>query len=142
MTHPLHTTAWADEKPTSGKANVHTITVEPGTGRFKVVNAGLSLPFVPDPAHAIVIRDAGGKEVGRSDPKLPGGSGATMLDLDLTKLSGLSWGAWTVEVTELGVVPTGFGSDEATVAATFARPQKPDPVSTILPHLPKPSKSG
>jgi len=43
-------------------------------------------------------------------------------------------------VTEGGVVPAGFGSDEATVAATFARPEKPVPVSTILPNLPKPSK--
>ena len=43
-------------------------------------------------------------------------------------------------MTEIGVLPVGFGSDEATVAATFARPQKPDPVATILPHLPKISK--
>jgi len=141
MVHPLRTTAWAKEKVTgSGGMNAHQITVEPGTGRLKVTNAGLSLPFVPDPAHAVVVRDAAGKEVGRSDPHLPGGSGTTILDLDLTKLSGLAWGTWTVEVTEGGVVPAGFGSDEATVAATFARPEKPVPVSTILPNLPKPSK--
>jgi hypothetical protein len=122
---------------------VHKITVEPGTGRLKVINAGLSLPFVPDPAHAVVVRDAAGREVGRSDPHLPGGSGATILDLDLTALSGLSWGAWTVEVTEAGVVPAGlFASDESTVAATFAHPRKPDPVSSILPSLPKAPKRG
>ncbi len=145
MTHPLHTTAWAGDKPESGSSpadKVHKITVEPGTGRLKVVNAGLSLPFVPDPVHTIVVRDASGKEVGQSDLKLPGGSGTDVLDLDLTKMSGLAWGTWTVEVTEAGILPVGFGSDEATVAATFAKAQKPDPVSSILPHnLPKLSKS-
>jgi len=151
VNHPLHTTAWhtadnaSPDPNTDGgmPAAVHKITVEPGTGRLKVANAGLSLPFVPDPAHAVVVRDAAGREVGRSDPHLPGGSGATILDLDLTALSGLSWGAWTVEVTEAGVVPAGlFASDESTVAATFAHPRKPDPVSSILPSLPKAPKRG
>jgi len=145
MYHPLHTTAWSGEKAKSGDSDVHKITVEPGTGRLKVVNAGPTLPFVPDPVHTIVVRDASGKEVGRSDPKLPGGSGTDVLDLDLTKMSGLAWGPWTVEVTEggivpAGLVPVGIGSDEATVAATFAKAQKPDPVASILPHLPKISK--
>jgi hypothetical protein len=151
MYHPLHTTAWSDARSSkadgdSGAAgNVRKITVEPGTGRLKVVNAGPTLPFVPDPAHTIIVRDASGKEIGRSEPKLPGGSGTDVLDLDLTKISGLAWGTWTVEVTEAGVlpagiVPAGILSDEATVAATFAQAQKPDPVASILPHLPKLSK--
>jgi subtilisin family serine protease len=149
--HPLHTTAWhkGDNTPsgdTAGGAALadHKITVEPGTGRLKVVNAGFSLPFVPDPAHAIVVRDAAGREVGRSAPHLPGGSGTTILDLDLTTLTGLSWGAWTIEVTEAGVVPAGFfATDESTVAATFAHPRKPDPVSSILPSsLPKAPGTG
>jgi serine protease AprX len=151
LVHPLHTTSWHKTDQTSAGGDTasaaddatapHAITVEAGTGRLKVLNAGLSLPFVPDPAHFIVVRDAAGKEVGRSDAKLPGGSGTTILDLDLTKLSGLTWGKWTVEVTEAGVVPAGlFGSDESTVAATFAHPQPPEPVSTILPGLPAPKK--
>jgi subtilisin family serine protease len=150
MVHPLRTTAWHKADKTSGAgdtaggggdnsagAQTHKITVEAGTGRLKVLNVGLSLPFVPDPAHAIVVRDAAGKEIGRSNPKLPGSSGTTILDLDLTKISGLAWGVWTLEVSEAGVVPAGlFGSDESTVAATFAQPQPPEPVSTILPGLP------
>jgi serine protease AprX len=132
MAHPLRTTAWQKEKPDS---SAHTITVDPGTGRIKVVNAGLSAPYVPDPLHTIVVRDASGREVGRSAPHLPGGSGTNVLDLDLTALSGLSWGTWTVEVGEAGVGPVA-GPDEPTVAATFARPQKPDPVATILPAIP------
>ncbi|HEV7687027.1 MAG TPA: hypothetical protein VGQ80_10680, partial [Acidimicrobiia bacterium] len=151
LVHPLHTTSWhkTDQTSTGGDTASaaddatapHAITVEAGTGRLKVLNSGLSLPFVPDPAHFIVVRDAAGKEVGRSNAKLPGGSGTTILDLDLTKLSGLTWGKWTVEVTEAGVVPAGlFGSDESTVAATFAHPQPPEPVSTILPGLPAPKK--
>jgi serine protease AprX len=150
MTHPQHTTAWSSSDSTSGGTKAadgdasgtgaHKITVEAGTGRLKILNAGLSLPFVPDPAHTIVVHDAAGKEIARSDTKLPGESGTTILDLDLTKLSGLAWGQWTIEVTEGGLLPVGFGSDEATVAATFAQPGKADPVSSILPKLPHPSK--
>jgi hypothetical protein len=149
LVHPLHTTAWHKADPTStgddttaaeGSA-AHTVTVEAGTGRLKVTDAGLSLPFVPDPLHAVVVRDAAGKEVGRSDPHLPGGSGTTILDLDLTKMSGLTWGKWTVEVTEGGIVPAGvIGADESVVAATFALPQPAEPVSTILPDLPPKKK--
>ena len=147
VNHPLHTTAWwkspagSEEAPAAeggDTKDAHKITVEEGTGRLKVTNAGLSLPFVPDPAHAIVVRDAAGKEVGRSEPRLPGSSGTSILDLDLTKIAGLTWGIWTVEVTEAGLFPAGlFGVDEATVAATFAHSQAPDPVSSILPELPK-----
>jgi hypothetical protein len=138
MPHPLHTTAWWKAQPGAEGAAPHKITVEAGTGRLKVVNAGFSAPYVPDPFHTIVVRDAAGREVGHSEPHLPGGSGTNVLDLDLSAMSGLAWGTWTVEVTEGGVLPTGlFGSDEPTVAATFARPQKPEPMSTILPTLPK-----
>ncbi|MEW6476054.1 MAG: S8 family serine peptidase [Actinomycetota bacterium] len=156
MPHPLRTTAWwktpvpdgdtpaaggsGDEAPGGGSAagdDAHKITVEAGTGRLKVVNAGLGLPFVPDPAHTIIVRDASGRVVGRSDPHLPGQSGTFVLDLDLTKLSNLAWGTWTIEVTEAGLVPAGiFGSEEATVAATFAVPQAPEPASSILPVPP------
>jgi serine protease AprX len=148
VNHPLRTSAWFKSPAGSGDApaaeggdttNAHKITVEEGTGRLKVTNAGLSLPFVPDPLHAVVVYDAAGREVGRSEPRLPGSSGTIVLDLDLTKLTGLAWGAWTVSVTEGGLFPAGlFGADEATVAATFARPQAPDPVSSILPALPVP----
>ncbi|HEX6380615.1 MAG TPA: S8 family serine peptidase [Acidimicrobiia bacterium] len=145
INHPLRTTAWwnspvgSDEPAAEGDVadDAHKITVEEGTGRLKVTNAGFSLPYLPDPAHAIVVRDASGKEVGRSQPRLPGGSGTTILDLDLTKLSGVAWGVWTVSVTEGGLFPAGFfGADEATVAATFARPQAPDPVASLLPEPP------
>jgi serine protease AprX len=141
--HPLHTTAWwknpepNDSEPAAADGGGHKITVEEGTGRLKVTNAGLSLPFVPDPAHAVIVRDASGREVGRSKTKLPGESGTSVLDLDLTKMTGLAWGEWTVEVTEASLVPAGlFGADEATVAATFVHPHAPDPVSSILPTLP------
>jgi len=152
VNHPLHTTAWAKEDPTSDRkkpaagdgdasgAGEHAITVDQGTARLKVLNAGLSLPFIPDPAHTIIVRDAAGKEIARSAAKLPGESGTTILDLDLTKLSGVAWGLWTIEVTEGGLLPVGFGSEEATVAATFATAGKPDPVSSILPPLPHLSK--
>jgi serine protease AprX len=148
MPHPLHTTAWwknpgpESDSPAaadSGMGDAQKITVEPGTGRIKVANAGFGLPFLPDPLHSIVVRDAAGKEVGRSQPRMPGGSGTGVLDIDLTKLSGLAWGTWTVEVTEASLVPAGlFGAQEATVAATFAKPQAPDPVSSLLPSLPVP----
>jgi serine protease AprX len=152
INHPLRTTAWAKEDPTSDRkkpaaddgsasgSGEHTITVEPGTARLKVLNAGLSLPFIPDPAHTIVVRDAAGREIGRSASKMPGESGTTILDLDLTKMSGLTFGKWTIEVTEGGLLPVGFGSDEATVAATFATAHAPDPVASILPTLPHLSK--
>jgi serine protease AprX len=147
MVHPLRTTAWwknavASDGAGSGEEGVdtkqaRTITVEEGTGRLKVTNAGLSLPFVPDPAHAVIVRDAAGREIARSKPRLPGSSGTIVLDVDLTKISGLSWGTWTIEVTEGGLLPAGvFGVDEATVAATFALPQEPDPVASILPRPP------
>jgi hypothetical protein len=158
MPHPLRTTAWwkspvpEGDTPAAGGSggsggdgggsaagdDAHKITVEAGTGRLKVVNAGFGLPFLPDPAHAIIVRDAKGREVGRSTPHLPGQSGTLVLDLDLTKLSDVAWGVWTVEVSEAGLVPAGIvGPDEATVAATFARPQPPEPVSSMLP-LPSP----
>jgi serine protease AprX len=150
MPHPLRTTAWwkspvpKGDAPVAGEGggsaagdDAHKITVEAGTGRLKVVNAGFSLPFLPDPAHAVIVRDAAGKEVGRSEAHLPGQSGTYVLDLDLTKLSGLTWGVWTVEVSEAGLFPAGFfGVDEATVAATFPHPQKPEPASSILPQPP------
>jgi hypothetical protein len=160
MPHPLRTTAWwkspvaKSDPPTSdggggggsgsggtpAGGDAHRITVEAGTGRLKVVNAGFGAPFVPDPAHTIVVRDAAGREVGRSESHLPGQSGTFVLDLDLTKLSDLAWGTWTIEVTEGGLLPAGFfGADEATVAATFARPQAPEPVSSILPTPTPPS---
>ncbi|HEV7862266.1 MAG TPA: S8 family serine peptidase [Acidimicrobiia bacterium] len=134
MVHPLRTTAWAKVKPDADGTATHKITVEQGTGRLKVVNAGFSAPFVPDPLHSIIVRDAAGKEIAHSNPHLPGGSGTNILDIDLTKLSDVSWGTWTVEVSEGGVLPVGFfGADEATVVATFLRPQAPDPVATLLP---------
>jgi serine protease AprX len=153
MPHPLHTTAWwktpvGQDPPTNRDAagggepagDGRTITVEQGVGRLKIVNAGFSAPYLPDPAHAIVVRDAAGKEVASSEPHLPGQSGTYILDVDLTKLTGLTWGVWTIEVTEGGLTPAGlFGAEEATVAATFARPQAPDPVSSILPELPRPA---
>jgi hypothetical protein len=145
INHPLRVTAWSKSPPASEEPaaegdeirDAHKITVEEGTGRLKVTNAGFSLSFVPDPLHAIVVRDAAGKEVVRSQPRLPGGSGTTILDLDLTKMSGVAWGTWTVEVTEAGLLPAGFfGADEATVAATFAHPQAHDPVASVLPTPP------
>jgi serine protease AprX len=148
MHHPLRTTAWwkhapdGDAPAAEGDGDqpidaARKITVEQGAGRLKVTNAGFSLPFVPDPAHAIVVRDAKGKEVARSKPRLPGGSGTTILDIDLAKLTDVAWGTWTVEVTELGLIPAGlFGADEATVAAVFADEHAPDPQSSILPALP------
>ena len=114
MPHPLRTTAWTQEEPTPTRRarrpnrtarRAHTITVEPGAGRIKVVNAGFGLPFVADPLHTIIVRDAAGREVGRSPQRMPGGSSTTVADLDLTKLTGLAWGKWTVEVSEAGLVP-------------------------------------
>ena len=151
MPHPLRTTAWskgslprgdgpvADDGGSPAGDGVHKITVEAGAGQLKVINAGFSLPYLPDPFHTVIVRDAAGKEVGRSEAHLPGQSGTYVLDLDLTKMSGLAWGVWTVEVSEGGLIPAGiFGPDEATVAATFAHPRPPDPVSSILPEMPKP----
>ena len=160
MPHPLRTTAWWKSPPPNsetpadgrdgagrrsrtrdadGAGDAHRITVEEGTGRIKVVNAGFGLPFVPDPAHMVLVRDAAGREVARSEPRLPGQSGTIVLDVDLTKLTGLTWGSWTVEVTEAGLTPAGIiGPDEATVVATFAAPQEPEPSSSILP-VPPPS---
>jgi serine protease AprX len=142
LPHPLRTTAWSKEEPNPDDGSVapHTITVEAGAGRIKVVNAGFGLPFVADPLHTIIVRDASGREVGRSPQRMPGGSSTTVADLDLTKLTGLAWGTWTVEVSEAGLVPVGtLGAPEVTVAAVFATPQEPDPVSSMLPKsLPPP----
>jgi hypothetical protein len=145
--HPLRTTAWWNQSAARGdppaaegdadRAEAHKITVEEGTARLKVASAGLSLPFVPDPGQAIIVRDAAGREVGRSKTRPPGGSPTTILDLDLTKMTGLSWGPWTVEVTEFGLLQAGlYGTDQATVAATFAHAQAPDPVASLLPKPP------
>jgi serine protease AprX len=102
--HPLRTTAWSkEEPPEDGSLPRHTVTVEAGAARIKVINAGFGLPFVSNPAHMIVVRDAAGREVGRSAPRLPGGSGTSVVDVDLTKLTGLTWGKWTVEVSEGGL---------------------------------------
>ena len=76
LNHPLRTTAWWKTPPASDDSSpaadegdgatmdAHKLTVEAGAARLKVTNAGLSLPFVPDPAHAVVVRDAAGREVG------------------------------------------------------------------------------
>ncbi|HVW31339.1 MAG TPA: S8 family serine peptidase [Acidimicrobiia bacterium] len=154
LNHPLRTTAWHKSDKTDGDsaaaartaddgAAAHTITVDPGTAYLKVVNSGgVSLPFVPDPLHTIVVKDAAGKEVARSANKLPGSSSTTIVSLDLTKLTGLSYGQWTIEVSEGGLIPAGLiGDEEATVAATFAKVEPPQPVSSILPDLP-PKKKG
>jgi subtilisin family serine protease len=141
MRHPLRTTAWSKEEPSAEEAVPgHAITVEPGAARLKVVNAGFGLPLVSNPLRMIVVRDAAGREVGRSAQRLPGGSGTTVLDLDLAKLTGVTWGKWTVEVSEGGLLPVGsLGPPEATVAATFAEAGKPDPLSSIVPDsLPVP----
>jgi hypothetical protein len=138
--HPLRTTAWSQADTTdSGAGAGHTITVDPAAARLKVVNAGFGLPVVSNPLHTIVVRDAKGREVGRSAPRLPGGSGTTVLDVDLTKLTGLAWGTWTIEVTEAGLPIGPVGPPEVTVAATFAEPGQPDKLASILPDsLPAP----
>jgi hypothetical protein len=135
MSHPLRTTAWSKEEPTDdGSVPKKAITVEPGAARLKVINAGFGLPYVNNPLHEIVVRDAAGKEVGRSPRRLPGGSSTTVLDLNLTKLTGLTWGKWTIEVSDGGLLPVGaLGPPELTVAATFDKAGEPDPLSSILP---------
>jgi subtilisin family serine protease len=141
LAHPLHTTAWSQDIPVSNSGASHSITVDPGTGRLKVVTAAFAPPFVPAPTHAIIVRDAAGLEVGRSAPRAPGSSPATVLDLDLTRRSDLTWGTWAVSVDEgEAVPPDAFNSARATVAATFAQPQKPERTFTILPHLPLPPR--
>ena len=62
-----------------------------------------------------------------------------------TKLCGESWNLPDNEsitiVTTFGNTYAGlFGSDESTVAATFAQPQPVEPASTILPDLPPQKK--
>jgi hypothetical protein len=138
--HPLRTTAWSQEEPAdSGAGAGHTITVDPAARRLKVINAGFGLPLVSNPAHTIVVRDAKGREVGRSAARLPGGSGTTVLDLDLSELTDVAYGPWTIEVTEGGLPVPAVGPPEVTVAATFAEPGKPDPLSSIVPDsLPVP----
>ncbi len=119
--------------------DAHKITVEAGTGRLKVINAGFGLPFCPTRSTPSSSATPPARRWAAPSRTCPASRARTILDLDLTKLSGLTWGIWTVEVSEGGVVPAGiFGPDEATVAATFAHPQAPDPVSSILPAMPKP----
>jgi hypothetical protein len=141
LPHPLHTTAWSQDIPLFNNGASHPISVDPGTGRLKVVTGAFAPPFVPAPTHAIIVRDAAGLEVGRSAPRLPGSSPATVLDLDLTGRSDLTWGTWAVSVDEGDAVPPdAFDSARVTVAATFAHPQKPERTFTILPHPPLPPR--
>jgi serine protease AprX len=132
LSHPLHTTA---RMPMFEGVTRLQIPVERGAGRVKVVTSGFGPPFEPLPTFAIIVRDAAGVEVARSTPRSPGSSPATVLDVDLTGRSDLTWGAWTVSVDDVTAPLDGmFSSTLVAVAASFARPQQPEPVFATLPR--------
>ncbi len=149
LPHPLRTTAWSKDadrqrrqlagsrrrrRCRDGRPQAHRRGGGgPAQGRS---TPGSSLPFVADPAPR--RSSSATPPAGRSaapQPRLPGGSGTTVLDLDLTKLTGLAWGTWTVEVSEAGpACPSGSsGRTRSPWPPRSPTPQAPDPVSSILP---------
>ena len=132
LSHPLDTAAWTDYIPGFDGASRRPIPVEAGTGRLKAVSS--IAPFGPGPANAIIVRDAAGREVARSALRPPGGSPATVLDVDLTGLTGVAWGMWTVSVGEGDADFDEINLERTTVVSTFANPEPPQRVFTTLPR--------
>ena len=141
LAHPLRSASWKETDPDPDGRVRHRITVAEGTARFKVVTNGVSVPFFGLIEHAVIVRDAAGAEVGRTD--VASSSGTTVLDLDLDALvdadgrvlpyDGLAFGAWTVEIVtgdDLPDDPFTF-REGATVVSVFPPAPAPACVTTL-----------
>ncbi|MGH8992529.1 MAG: S8 family serine peptidase [Acidimicrobiia bacterium] len=100
LAHPDHSWAWTDTAPALVGSVSHTVPVSPGTARLKVISNGGAVPFVGAANYEITVTDAAGEPVGSAAAANP--SGATILDVDLAKVKGVTFGDWTVEVFALG----------------------------------------
>ncbi|MGH9039649.1 MAG: S8 family serine peptidase [Acidimicrobiia bacterium] len=100
LAHPDHTWAWNDAAPTLVGTISHKINVSPGTARLKVVTNGGAVPFLGLASYEITVTDAAGNQVGTNASSEA--SGAAILDLDLAKVEGLSFGEWTVDIFAVG----------------------------------------
>ncbi|MGH9040487.1 MAG: S8 family serine peptidase, partial [Acidimicrobiia bacterium] len=135
LARPTRSASWSDTAPGEDGRIRHQIAVDPGTARFKVVTNGVSVPFLGLIEHAVVVRDAAGREVGRATAAAA--SGTTVLDLDLFALepdaegkprlySGLAFGDWSVTITVEGPREPPFSLGEgATVVSVY--PPAPAP---------------
>jgi serine protease AprX len=100
LAHPDHSWAWNDLAPTLVGSRSHQITVPAGTARLKVVTNGGAVPFVGAANYEITVTDAAGHTVGSASASNP--SGATVLDVDLSKVPDVAFGDWTVEIFAVG----------------------------------------
>jgi serine protease AprX len=111
LAHPDHSWAWTDLAPMLVGRFSHEVSVAPGTARFKVAINGGAVPFVGAASYQITVMDANGKEVGSAADS--NASGATILDIDLSRVPDLTFGTWTVEVVGVGSPGTpSTGADE------------------------------
>ncbi len=100
LAHPDHTWAWNDLAPTLVGSRSHEVTVPAGTTRLKVAANGGAVPFVGLARYEITVTDAAGHTVG--DTSASEASGATILDVDLSKVPDVAFGTWTVEIFAVG----------------------------------------
>ncbi|MGH8973290.1 MAG: S8 family serine peptidase [Acidimicrobiia bacterium] len=100
LAHPDHTWAWTDPAPTLVGRFSHEFPVGNGTGRLKVITNGGAVPFVGAASYEITVLDASGEQVGSASAS--NASGATILDIDLSRVPGVTFGNWTVEITGVG----------------------------------------
>jgi hypothetical protein len=135
----------------------HTIQVDPGSERVKVISNGGTLPFVGVTTYDITVKDAAGKEVGTAEASAA--SGTTSLDLDLHKLDtdpakaakrfgDLAFGKWTVDIGAVGTVtpPMDLGPADDAVEKRFITSlisvfgAQPKPCSTLTGFTPVTTK--
>ena len=153
LAHPTRSYGYTERSPMLTGTLSHAIEVASGSERVKVLANGGSLPFVGVTAYEIVVKDAAGKEVGKTTGS--SASGTTALDLDLRKLdpdeskaaarfSELAFGKWTAEVGVVGAlvppVDTGQVDDLAqkrfitTLISVFGA--QPKPCKSVLQFAP------
>jgi serine protease AprX len=130
LDHPSRTYAYTERAPLLVGKLTHTIQVDPGSERVKVISNGGTLPFIGVTTYDITVKDATGKEVGTAEASAA--SGTTSLDLDLHKLdpdqakatqrfSSLAFGKWTVDIGAVGTVtpPMDLGPADDAVEKRF-----------------------
>jgi|GEM_PF-2178364 len=130
LAHPSRTYAYTERAPMLVGKLPHTIQVDPGSERVKVISNGGTLPFVGVTTYDITVKDAAGKEVGSAEASAA--SGTTSLDLDLRKLDtdpakaaqrfgALAFGKWTVDIGAVGTVapPMDLGPADDAVEKRF-----------------------
>ena len=100
LAHPDHTWAWNEPAPVLIGSRSRQITVPAGTARLKVAINGGAVPFVGLANYEISVTDAAGQPVGTAAASEA--SGATILDVDVSKLSDVAFGTWTVEIFAVG----------------------------------------